>query len=64
MARIRGMTKRSARKRALKRVLQIFIMGCFREFMASDEYYLAMPEKDNSEAENFMPEKEKEGDAL
>lgn len=27
--------------------------------VASDEYYLAMPEKDNSETENYMPEKER-----
>jgi len=30
--------------------------------MSSDEYYLAIPAKDNSEAENSMPEKGKEGD--
>ncbi len=36
----------------------------YRDFMLSDEYYLAMPAKDNSEEEEFMPEKEKEGDAL
>ncbi len=35
----------------------------YREFMSSDEYYLAMPAKDNSEAEKSMPEKGKEGDA-
>ena len=35
----------------------------YREFMSSYEYYLAMPAKDNSEAENAMSEKGKEGDA-
>lgn len=34
----------------------------YREFISSDEYYLVMPAKDNSEAESSMPEKGKEGD--
>ena len=35
----------------------------YRKFMSSGEYNLAMPAKDNSEEEKFMPEKGKEGDA-
>lgn len=36
----------------------------YREFRSSDEYYLAMPAKDNSEAANSVSEKGKEGDTL
>ncbi len=36
----------------------------YREFMSSNEYYLAMPAKDNSEAEHSISEKGKEGSVL